>query len=151
MCARDVTSPLNAATCVGDAGAPLVTEAGDARAVLGVATFIACGTSPAPSAFTEAAAFRDFVLQPDPVWRPIDTGPAQLVGRVRPGHRIECRAPRFTGTVDRVVYWFFDGVYNRTLRRGRHSTYRVRRRDSPLVTCSVFAINAGGVARAVTH
>jgi Trypsin len=153
LCADDPSGPKNAGLCVGDGGAPLVANRDGAPVLLGIGSLAAgCGEQGEPSVFTDTWQYRDFVLGKLPVWRPYSRGDARITGRGRVGRSLTCHAPRFVGgAVDRVIYWFLSYYDERTLQRGRRTTYRVRRRDrGDEVTCWALAVNAGGVYRAVT-
>lgn len=153
ICSRDPRPPRNAGICVGDGGAPLVARHHDRWRLLGIGSWAnACGEGGWPSVFADVWRHRAFIRQPEPTWRPIGSGHARLSGIGRVGQTLTCRAPRFAGHVDQVVFWFSDeGAPLRTFQRGAEPTYVVRDSDrGERITCWALAINAGGVARAVT-
>jgi hypothetical protein len=153
VCARDPQPPRDAGICIGDGGAPLVARRSGRWRLLGIGSLAkACGEGDWPSVFADVWRQRAFIQQPEPTWRPIESGFAVLSGIGRVGQILTCRAPRFEGQVDQLLYWFSDGRHpTRTFQRSPDSTYVVRESDRhDSIECWVLAINAGGVARAVT-
>ena len=153
VCARDPHPPRNAGICTGDGGAPLVARRNGRWKLLGIGSLAqACGEGDWPSVFAEVWPHRAFIQQSRPKWRPIEQGYAVLTGIGRVGRTLTCRAPRFKGQVDQLLYWFSDEHSPpRTFQRSPKSTYVVQDSDrGDSIACWVLAINAGGVARAVT-
>jgi secreted trypsin-like serine protease len=136
--------------CVGDSGGPLVArDAAGAWVALGVFSFTQrCGADGDPAAWTDLAAHRAFVTDPDPVWAPVPAGRPRITGTAQAGRVLRCVAPRWIGRADAVRYgWAFAGRMPLSRPAARSGAHRVAGGEAgkPL-TCQVEASNAGGFA-----
>lgn len=152
VCTIDPRRPYDAGFCIGDGGAPLLAFTGGALRLLGVASWSrGCGAGGWPSVFAEVAPYRRFILARSPVWRPEDLGDPTITGVGAVGATLTCNPPRFTNGPDHVIFVFRTVSGPIFLQRGAAAGYVVRDADrGQAITCDVFAVNAGGFARANT-
>ncbi|MDA0174063.1 serine protease [Solirubrobacter taibaiensis] len=140
-CAADVDGrePLSSG-CFGDSGGPLVVGLDSAPVQVGVVSWGGdkCGADHSPSVFADAGRYRDFILDPDPVWAPTRSVSVRVTGT----RSLKCSAAgREPGTT--LTY-----TWKRRSHRGGMQVIGTGRTHRPTSSgrffCFVTASNAGG-------
>src|SRR4051794_19440631 len=146
-------------TCQDDSGGPLARlSAGNAQsadALLGITSFgNGCGDASFPGIYTRVAgtSVNAFVTIPDPVARPVASGPATITGTLAAGNDVHCVPGAWTGSPT-FSYEFeraptaTDGSPIVVAQQGPADTYRLSDADiGHLVGCTVHGTNPGGTA-----
>jgi secreted trypsin-like serine protease len=141
--------------CFGDSGGPLWTGTAAAPVQLGVVSWGGdrCGADHLPSVFADVTLYRDFILDPTPVWAPTKAATARIAGTARAGRKLTCSAPGYRPEAGaKLSYkWSFLGVGRGGVGAqkvlGRAKTYRIASRDrGHRIGCQVQAGNDGGFA-----
>jgi len=107
-----------------------------------------CGADHLPSVFAEVDHHRGFLLDPTPTIAPVAHGDAKLSGKARVGRKLRCKAPRFSGDVEKTTFrWTHITSSGAPTVDGRGRSYKVRKRDrGHRISCVVEASNDGGPA-----
>lgn len=91
--------------CFGDSGGPLWSGTAAAPVQLGVVSWGGdrCGADHLPSVFADVTRYRDFILDPTPVWAPTKTATTKITGTARAGRRLTRSATRPSGVANGLV------------------------------------------------
>ena len=153
LCAtdRDGRSPRDS-VCAGDSGGPMIGGTLARPILFGVISWTGprCGADRLPSVAADTRRFHAFLTNPAPIWAPVATGPARIMGVPRVGELLTCVLPAWEQAPERVdVRWLrrttgADGAY-RLVKVGEGSSYTAVAADAgKLVDCEALASNAGG-------
>ena len=140
--------------CNGDSGGPLWTGTPEAPVQLGVVSWGGdrCGADHLPSVFADVARYRDFILDPAPVWAPTRAGATvRIAGTARVGRTLTCKVSDYTPEAGTKVStsWLIVGAgrghFGAAKRAGRGRTYKIAKADrGHSIGCTADASNDAG-------
>ena len=111
-----------------------------------------CGADHLPSVFADVARYRDFILDPAPVWAPTKAGASvRIAGTARVGRTLTCKVSDFTPEAGTKVStsWLIVGAgrshFGAAKRAGRGRMYKIAKADrGHSIGCTAEASNDGG-------
>jgi hypothetical protein len=137
--------PLSSA-CYGDSGGAMYAGSLARPVLIGVTSWVGagCGTDHLPSVGARVSHYRDFALDPNPVWAPVTSGSPTVTGDPRVGQTLTCTPPAWDVAPEQVqILWERPAAKIRRLASG--PTYVPRQSDvGEIVACHVLGTNAGG-------
>ena len=111
-----------------------------------------CGADHLPSVFADVARYRDFILDPAPVWAPTKAGATvRIAGTARVGRTLTCKVSDYTPEAGTKVStsWLIVGAgrghFGAAKRAGRGRTYKIAKADrGHSIGCTADASNDAG-------